>query len=149
MLHRRGLIAALPGLLAAAAADAAPTRALTVYKTESCGCCRGWITAMARAGFTPKVVTLDDISPIWRRHGVPDELSSCHVGEIGGYVTVGHVPPSDVEQLLRMRPRAIGVSVPGMPWGSPGMERPDGKREAYNTLLLLPGGETRIFARHK
>lgn len=148
MLSRRGLVAALPLLLAAPPAAAAPARPLTVYKTASCGCCRGWIATMARAGFQPKVVTVDDVSPVWRRHGVPDPLSSCHVAEIGGYVAVGHIPPADIARLLRERPKAIGLTVPGMPWGSPGMERPDGQREAYETLLLLPGGKTRVFARH-
>lgn len=147
MLSRRTLVLTLP-VLAASPAAAAPTRDLTVYKTASCGCCGGWVTAMSRAGFRPKVINQDDISPVWRRHGVPDALSSCHVAEIGGYITVGHVPPADVERLLRERPKAIGISVPGMPWGSPGMERPDGQREAYETLLLLPGGKSRVFARH-
>ena len=148
MLNRRRLLAALPLLAAAPACAASPTRALTVYKTASCECCGGWITAMTRAGFQAKVVVADDISPVWRRHGVPDTLSSCHVGEIGGYITVGHVPAADVERLLRERPKAVGLSVPGMPWGSPGMERPDGVKEAYATLLLLPGGAHRVFARH-
>jgi hypothetical protein len=147
MLDRRHLIAAVPALLASSAC-AAPTRALTVYKTASCDCCEGWIAAMSRAGFQAKVVAQDDISPVWRKHGVPDELSSCHAAEIGGYITVGHVPPADVERLLRERPKAIGLTVPAMPWGSPGMERPDGVREAYETLLLLPDGKTKVFARH-
>jgi hypothetical protein len=147
MLNRRNLMVALPTLLAIPAC-ATPTRTLTVYKTASCECCQGWISAMNRAGFQAKTVTQDDISPLWRQRGVPDELSSCHVGEIGGYITVGHVPPADVERLLRERPKAIGLTVPAMPWGSPGMERADGMREPYDTLLLLPDGKTRVFARH-
>ncbi len=104
---------------------------------------------MQKAGFHAKVVEIDDVSPIWRRHGVPDRLSSCHVAEVGGYVTVGHVPPADVRRLLKERPKAIGLTVPGMPWGSPGMESPTGEREAYETLLLLDrAGRTRTFARH-
>lgn len=66
----------------------------------------------------------------------------------GGWITVGHVPAAEVERLLRERHKALGLSVPGMPWGSPGMERPDGVKEAYVTLLLLPGGAHRVFARH-
>jgi hypothetical protein len=103
---------------------------------------------MAAAGFQPRVVVVEDLSREWRKRGVPDTLSSCHMGLVGGYVTVGHVPAADVRRLLRERPKAIGVSVPGMPDGSPGMERPDGKRDAYETLLLLPGGRSRVFARH-
>lgn len=148
MLTRRALAAAVPALLATPAFAAAARPPLTVYKTPACGCCKGWITHMTRAGWRPKVVTQDDISPVWRRRGVPDPLSSCHVAEVGGYLVVGHVPPADVERLLRERPRAIGVTVPGMPWGSPGMERPDGQRQSYETLLVLAGGRTRVFARH-
>ena len=103
---------------------------------------------MRRAGYAPKVVVVEDISPIGARLGVPFELSSCHLTTIGGYVVVGHVPPTDVARLLKERPKALGITVPGMPAGSPGMEMPDGRREKYETLLLLPGGRTRSFARH-
>lgn len=133
-------------MVATRARAATPT--LTVYKTASCGCCKGWITTMARAGFAPKVVEVEDVSPLHRRHGVSFELSSCHLATIGGYVTVGHVPSADVARLLREKPKAVGLAVPGMPLGSPGMETPDGRKEAYETLLLLPGGKTRVFARH-
>jgi hypothetical protein len=149
MLTRRAF-AALPLLMAASPVLAAPAvpRALKVYKTPTCGCCSGWVTHMRRAGFQPEVINQDDISGHWRRRGVPDELASCHLAEIGGYITIGHVPPADVAKLLKERPKAIGISVPGMPMGSPGMERADGQREAYDTLLLLRGGKTRVFVRH-
>lgn len=146
MLNRRHVITA-PALLLAGAC-ATPARALTVHKTASCECCEGWISAMSDEGFSAKVIVHDDISPIWRARGVPDELSSCHLGEIGGYLTVGHVPPADVKRLLRERPQAIGLSVPAMPFGSPGMEQPDGRTEPYNTLLLLPGGRSEVYARY-
>ena len=149
MISRRHLLAAaVAAALAAPSARAAAAPPLTVYKTASCGCCGGWITAMTRAGYRPKVVVVDDVTPLNTRYGVPFELSSCHVATIGGYVTVGHVPPVDVGRLLKERPKALGVTVPGMPLGSPGMEMPDGRKEPYQTLLLLPGGKTRVFARH-
>ena len=147
MISRRSLLVAAPVALSASAAFAAPPP-LTVYKTASCGCCKGWITIMGRAGYAPKTVVVDDVSPIGRKYGVPFELSSCHLATVGGYVVVGHVPPADVARLLKERPKALGVTVPGMPIGSPGMETPDGRKESYNTLLLLPGGKTRLFARH-
>ena len=103
---------------------------------------------MTRAGYRPKVVNVEDITPIGKRHSVPFELSSCHLATIGGYVVVGHVPAADVGRLLKERPKALGITVPGMPLGSPGMEMPDGRKEPYQTLLLLPGGKTRLFARH-
>lgn len=148
MIARRDLLAAAAAALAAPHAWAATPPPLTVYKTASCGCCGGWIAAMTRAGYRPKVVVVDDVTPLNKRYGVPFELSSCHVATIGGYVTVGHVAPADVGRLLKERPKALGITVPGMPLGSPGMETPDGRKEPYQTLLLLPGGKTRVFARH-
>lgn len=147
-LPRRGLLAAALSAVALAPGMAAAASALTIYKTESCGCCRGWITTMTRAGYAPKVVVLTEVATVGRKLGVPFALSSCHISTIGGYVVVGHVPPADVGRILRERPKALGLTVPGMPLGSPGMEQPDDRREPYNTLLLLPGGKTRIFARH-
>ena len=135
--------AALPG-----AACATPKRDITVYKTPWCGCCGGWVTHMSRAGFTTRVVEMEDLAPIRARYGVPFELSSCHTGVSGGYVFEGPVPPADVLRVLKERPKALGLTVPGMPLGSPGMESPTGERERFETLLLLKGGGTRVFARH-
>jgi hypothetical protein len=148
-MHRRLLLAsAFAAAATASCAGAAQPQKLTVYKTASCGCCKGWVTAMARAGFAPSVVDVVDLTGEWRKRGVPDPLSSCHLADIGGYVTVGHIPPEDVKRLLREKPKALGLVVPGMPIGSPGMEIPDGRTEPYETLLLLSGGRTRVFARH-
>lgn len=148
MISRRVVLAGAGPFLSASVAWAAAPSPLTVYKTASCGCCKGWITLMTRAGYRPKVVVVEDVTPFNRRHGVPFELSSCHLSTIGGYVVVGHVPAADIARLLQERPKALGLTVPGMPLGSPGMEMPDGRKEAYDTLLLLPGGKTRVFARH-
>lgn len=148
MIGRRQMLIALAATLAAPSAWAAAPPALTVYKTASCGCCKGWITTMTRAGYRPRVVTVEDVTPFNKKHGVPFDLSSCHLSTIGGYVVVGHVPPADVARLLRERPKALGVTVPGMPLGSPGMETPDGRKEPFKTLLLLTGGRTQVFARH-
>ena len=126
----------------------APRPELIVYKTPYCGCCEGWVTHMRRAGYPTQVVELEDLAPIRERHGVPFPLSSCHTAVVDGYVVEGHVPPADVERLLRERPKALGIIVPGMPLGSPGMESPKGEREAYDTLLLLEDGQTQVFVRH-
>jgi hypothetical protein len=149
-MNRRRFLLTAPLLLAAVAgcAEAAP-QALTVYKTPYCGCCKGWITHMTRAGFKTDVREVEDLNPIRSQHGVPFELSSCHTALIGGYVVEGHVPPADVVRLLKEKPKAIGLTVPGMPIGSPGMESPKGTTEPYATLLLLDArGRTRVFARH-
>lgn len=147
---RRLLLATVPAVMfAGGCAQAAPVRALTVYKTPYCGCCKGWVTHMQRAGFRPTVIEVEDLNPVRAKLGVPFELSSCHTGLIGGYVVEGHVPPADVARLLETKPKAIGILVPGMPFGSPGMETPDGSKEPYNTLLLLDrSGRTAVFARH-
>ena len=145
---RRQVLTLLGASAFALPAEAASGRPITIYKAWGCTCCEGWIAHMTRAGFQPRVIVVNDLSPEWRKRGVPDMLSSCHMGLVDGYVTVGHVPAADVNRLLRERPKAIGLSVPGMPDGSPGMERPDGKRDPYDTLLLLPGGKSRVFARH-
>ena len=147
-LSRRTLLAAAPAALAAASCARAEARALTIYKTPWCGCCSGWVTHMRRAGFTPTVVELEDLAPIRQRYGISFEQSSCHTGVAGGYALEGHVPPADVVRLLRERPKARALIVPGMPMGSPGMENPAGQREPYDVLLLLPDGKTRVFARH-
>ena len=146
MISRRAVLAGA-GLLTPAIAFAA-NPPMTVYKTAACGCCGGWITLMQRAGYRLNVVVVEAVGPLHERYRVPVELSSCHLATIGGYVTVGHVPAGDIARLLKERPKALGLTVPGMPLGSPGMEMPDGRKEAYETLLLLPAGKTRVFAKH-
>lgn len=145
---RRALLLGAAGL-GLAACGRAEARDLTVHKTPWCGCCKGWVTHMTRAGFTATVVEHEDLAPVRAQHGVPFALSSCHTALVGGYVVEGHVPPQDVVRLLRERPDALGLVVPGMPLGSPGMEQPGGGQEAFTTLLLLDrAGRTRPFARH-
>ena len=147
-LTRRVLLGGALAALPAVACAAPPRPALTVYKTPWCGCCGGWVTHMRRAGFDARVVEVEDLAPVRAKYGVPFELSSCHTGVAAGYAIEGHVPPADVLRLLRERPKALGIAVPGMPLGSPGMESPTGERETFDTLLLLKGGGTRVFARH-
>ncbi len=146
--RRHLLTGALALAVAPATVRAASPTPMTVWKTPTCGCCGGWVTHMSRAGFAPKVLVVEDIVGLWRKRGVPDALSSCHLAEVGGYTLVGHVPAADIRRLLAEKPKAIGLTVPGMPFGSPGMEHPAGRKEVYETLLLLPGGKTRVFSRH-
>lgn len=147
MLRRR-LLAFVGAAALALRAQAAPGPAITIYKAWGCTCCEGWIAHMRAAGFRATIVTVEDLSPEFRKYGVPFNLSSCHMGRVDGYVVVGHVPARDVTRLLRERPKAIGITVPGMPDGSPGMEHPHGRRDPYDTLLLLPRGKSRVFVRH-
>jgi hypothetical protein len=147
--NRRALLAGAAALGVTAGCARAAAAELTVYKTPWCGCCGGWVTHMTRAGFTPKVVEVQDLAPVRQKYGIPFALSSCHTGVVAGYILEGHVPPADVTRLLRERPKALGLVVPGMPLGSPGMEQPDGAKESFQTLLLIDrSGRTRPFATH-
>ncbi len=149
-LNRRLLLggAVVLGMAGSACAQASPARNLMVYKTPTCPCCDGWIAHMRQAGFVATVTVLPDLGPLRRERGLPDALASCHSGVIDGYLIEGHVPATDVIRLLDQKPAAIGLAVPGMPLGSPGMETPQGHRDPYATLLVLRGGSTRVFSRH-
>lgn len=148
-MGRRALIMGAAALGVTSGCARAAAAELTVYKTPWCGCCGGWVTHMRRAGFSPKVVEVEDLAPVRQKYGIPFTLSSCHTGVVAGYVLEGHVPPADVARLLRERPKALGLAVPGMPLGSPGMEQPGGATERFQTLLLLDrAGRTRPFATH-
>jgi len=147
MTTRRGFMlvvaAALAGSAVPAAAQTKPL--VTVYKSPACGCCGEWVKHMTANGFRVDVKDVDDVMPIKRRSMVPDSLASCHTALVGGYAIEGHVPASDVWKLLRERPRVIGLSVPGMVVGSPGMEQ--GAPQPYSTIAFDERG-TRVFARH-
>ena len=148
MISRRHLFVAAGVLMLATPACSASRPSLTVYKTASCGCCGGWVEAMSKVGYAPSVIVVEDITPLGDKHGVPFALSSCHLATVGGYVTVGHVPPADVDRLLREKPKALGLTVPGMPIGSPGMESPDGRIQPYTVELIGLDGGTSAYANH-
>lgn len=144
MLLSAGLAAACaPRPAGASAGD----RAITVYRDPGCGCCGGWVDHLKRAGFSPTVVAQTDLTAIRARLGVPDTALSCHTAVIAGYFVEGHVPAGDIDRLLRLKPMARGLAVPGMPMGSPGMESADGQREPYDVLLIMKDGSSKVFAR--
>jgi hypothetical protein len=146
-LNRRHLLAGLPLLFVATRAEAQAGPAIHVVKTATCGCCNDWITHLRNAGFRVTVANVPDVGPTARRLGVPDDLRSCHTASVGGYAVEGHVPAADIRRLLRERPAAAGIAVPGMPMGSPGMEH-GSHRERYNTILFTRAGRRSVFARH-
>jgi len=150
MLSRRSAVLGLGSVgLTGVSTDAAEPDEITVYKTPSCGCCKNWVNHLQQAGFKTSIKEFDDLTPIRQRFGVPTNLSACHTGFVRKYVIEGHVPANDIKRLLRERPKALGLTVPGMPAGSPGMETPDGTKQPYTTLLLVNArGTTRMFARH-
>ncbi|NMG38308.1 DUF411 domain-containing protein [Chelativorans sp. ZYF759] len=119
---------------------------IDVARSPSCGCCGDWIDHMRAAGFTVNDRLIDDLAPLKAQLGVPADLQSCHTGIVEGYAIEGHVPAEDVLRLLRERPSATGLAVPGMPLGSPGMEV-GGQTEPYEVILFSASGRD-VFARH-
>ena len=145
-IRRRFASMALPLALIACVQSAAAAT-IEVVKSPYCGCCTQWIEYLRHEGFEVNVTEAEDVTPTARRLGVPDDLRSCHTASAGGYAIEGHVPAADIRRLLRERPAAAGIAVPGMPVGSPGMEQGD-RRQAYDTILFTRDGGRRVFARH-
>lgn len=131
-----------------AAASSAALPLLVVHKSPTCGCCALWVEHMAEAGFRSEIRLADNIEPVKRRVGVPAGHGSCHTAEVGAYFVEGHVPAEDVQRLLRERPDALGLTVPGMPMGSPGMEVPSGEVRPYTVFLVHHDGSVSPFAEH-
>lgn len=125
------------------------TGAIEVWKSPTCGCCSAWVSHLEDAGFSVLAtnVSSDQLEAIKDRKGVPSALRSCHTAMIGTYVIEGHVPASDIELLLSFSPDISGLSVPGMPIGSPGMEM-GAETEPYATIAFGLDGATGVFARH-
>lgn len=149
-LNRRWFLgpAVFVGMTGTACAQTRPSRNLIVFKTPTCACCDAWIAHMREAGFTTTITVLPSLQSVRSSRGMPDALASCHTGLIDGYLVEGHVPAQDVIRLLAEKPTAVGLAVPGMPLGSPGMETPQGHKDPFETLLVLQSGAVRVFARH-
>ncbi len=143
---RLALAAALLPAARAGRALAAPAPRVEVWNDPSCGCCEGWVRHMRGGGFAVAVHEVADVRPIKAANDVPEALWSCHTALVDGYVVEGHVPAADVRRLLAERPPAKGLSAPGMPPSSPGM---DILGTPYEVVLFRapPGGE-RVWARH-
>lgn len=124
---------------------ASPIR-MHVVKGRGCGCCTMWTEILSADGFdvTDEEMLPGDLARLKIQKGIPSTLASCHTAEVDGYVIEGHVPGADIRRLLAERPDAVGLSVPGMPYGSPGMG-PESEREAYDVVLILRDGTSRIF----
>jgi hypothetical protein len=121
---------------------------LRVYKTPTCGCCAKWVDHMRANGFEANVQDLADLTAIKTKLGVPAELGSCHTAQIGRYIIEGHIPAESVHRLLKERPTTVlGLAVPGMPIGSPGMEVPGGHKQSYLVLAFDKQGHTAIYER--
>ncbi len=127
----------------AAALSPSPLRAITVYKDPDCGCCVEWVKHVRKAGFIVTVNDMRDMESVKRSMGVPKTLESCHTARIGRYTIEGHVPADVIIKLLDETPDALGLAVPGMPMGSPGME--GARLDHYNVMLFDKAGASRIY----
>jgi len=156
-ITRRSWLTSVAGMLAGGAAlGMLPQRAdaagvatpLTVYKDPSCGCCTKWVAHLTANGLKPEVKDRSDMAALKDSLGVPKQLRSCHTAVAGKYVIEGHVPAADLKRLLSSAPKdVIGLAVPDMPAGSPGMEM-GSSADRYDVIAFGSGGKTRVFSSH-
>ncbi|PSL21807.1 DUF411 domain-containing protein [Shimia abyssi] len=148
LVTRRNFLQGVTSLtLVSAGSVAASTRPMVqVMKDPGCGCCGAWIEIMRQSGFEVKPFDADweTLARFKAENGVNQDMVSCHTAIVDDYVIEGHVPPKDVWRLLTERPDAIGLAVPGMPIGSPGMG-PESAREAYDVMLMRRDGAADVF----
>ncbi len=139
---RRTMLSLVAGMTAGLVmpARAASPSMLDVYKDPNCGCCAGWVAHLRHHGFAARVTDTADMTEIKARLDVPAALASCHTARLDGYVIEGHVPAHALQRLLSEKPTALGLAVPGMPIGSPGME--GGKPEIYDVILFSKDGQS-------
>lgn len=152
-MQRRTLLIGAASLLGATALTAQATTpapaalpVLQVWKDPNCGCCKDWISYLQRDGFQVQVFETGNTA-VRQRLGLPVKYGSCHTALIGGYVVEGHVNAHEIRRLLADKPQAIGITVPGMPVGSPGMDGPEygGRKDPYDVLLVLRDGSSRVY----
>jgi hypothetical protein len=145
-------LACAPALASAAMAQTKP--GVEIWKDPNCGCCKDWVSHLEANGFQAQVHDSGNTAARARLH-IPEKLGSCHTGQVmvegRGYALEGHVPAREIQRLMKERPEAVGLAVPGMPIGSPGMDGPDykGRKDAYDVLLVKADGSTAIYQSYK
>lgn len=150
-LQRRQVVAAFAAFALSPLAMAKADKPLVeVWKSPTCGCCKDWIAHMEANGFRTKVM-LDGNTDARAKLGIDVKYGSCHTALVGGYAIEGHVPAREVKRLLKQRPKAIGLAVPAMPIGSPGMDGPayGGRKDPYDVLLLSENGQATVFQTYR
>jgi hypothetical protein len=120
-----------------------------IWLSPTCGCCKDWVAHLDANGFRT-VIHETGNTAMRARLGIAAKYGSCHTARVGGYAIEGHVPAADIHRLLKERPKAVGLAVPGMPVGSPGMDGPEyqGRKDRYDVLLLAADGSARVFQSH-
>ncbi|THF61143.1 DUF411 domain-containing protein [Pseudothauera nasutitermitis] len=144
----RATLAGAALALCVAAPALAAGEDVVMYKDPNCGCCGAWAEHMREHGFSVKEIATREMAEVKQKAGVPRTLGSCHTAKVGGYIVEGHVPAADVRRLLAEKPAGmVGISAPGMPLGSPGMEGPY-PAENYEVVSFDRAGKSTVFARH-
>ena len=128
--------------------DATKPVDIVVYRSPSCSCCGEWLEHLKKNNFNVKDIVTDDVQAIKNKYGVTDALASCHTALVGGYVVEGHVPADDIRKLLKTQPKIVGIAVPGMVSGTPGMEVGD-KKDAYNVISFDKENHTAVFSSYE
>lgn len=141
---RRAFAAGL-ALLLPLAARASGRPEVVVYKSPSCGCCQGWVDHIRKAGHAARIVERDDLAPVKARARIPEALQSCHTAFVEGYAIEGHVPAEAIARLLAERPAILGLAVPGMPAGTPGMEVAGAAPEPFSVMAIPLSGAPAPF----
>jgi len=152
-LLQGGLAAAFGSLPLLALGTTVTQTVIEVWKTPTCGCCHDWIRHLQSNGYEVKTHDVSDATKrdYRQRLGLADKFGSCHTALVGGYLLEGHVPARDIQRLLKEKPRALGLAVPGMPVGSPGMDGPEygGRKDPYDVLLVQRGGSASVYQSYR
>lgn len=155
-LSRRTMLMGVAGIGSAAliggatgiiplSAEPVPTRGdVTLYKNPQCGCCEGYADYLRHNGFNVSAVSTNDLTMMGQKYGIPDDMQPCHISLIGGYVVGGHIPIEVVNRLLSEKPQITGISLPGMPEGTPGM--PGKKPGPLQIYEIAKGQHPNVFA---
>lgn len=120
---------------------------IEVYRSPSCSCCGKWVAHLQQNQFQVKDIVTENVQAIKDKYGVTSEMASCHTALVNGYVIEGHVPANDIKKLLKLKPDVIGIAVPAMPVGTPGMEN-NGKKDAYNVMSFDKAKQHKVFSHY-
>ena len=117
---------------------------IVVYRSPSCECCGKWLEHLKNNNFNVKDILTEDVQAVKQKYGISAAMSSCHTSIVDGYIVEGHVPANDIINLLKTKPKIVGISVPGMPMGTPGMEM-GGKKDAYKVMSFDKENDYKVF----
>src|SRR6266849_1523433 len=145
-MKRRNILAAIASLILAAISSPSQSSGplVTVFKTPTCSCCGKWVEHLKANGFAVKVQEVNSTTASERQYRVPRNMESCHTAVVDGYTIEGHVPAAEIRRLLSERPKVVGLAVPGMPMGSPGMEA--AHSDAYSVFVFDESGHASVYA---